>query len=160
MGLVWCSMLSYGLEVGVFESVLVVCVGNVCRSPSAEVMFRHAFGKRSLRVASAGLGAMVGRDIDASAQELLLRAGLNGSGHRARQLDGAMLAEADLVLVMERSHLHHVAAISPQTSGKTFLLGKWQEERGIPDPYRQPLHVFEHVHQLMAEGVEAWSRHI
>lgn len=143
-----------------FESVLFVCVGNICRSPSAEVMLRHASGNRNLRVASAGLGAMVGHEINPMAQKLLLRAGLDGVGHRARQLDSVMLAKADLVLVMERSHLHHVAAIAPQASGKTFLLGKWQAERDIPDPYRQSPQVFEYVYQLMAEGVEAWSHHI
>lgn len=144
----------------VFESVLFVCVGNICRSPSAEVMLRSALGSRRLRIASAGLGAIVGHRIDASAQELLLRAGLDGAGHRARQVDAAMLTETDLVLVMERSHLHRVAAIAPQASGKTFLLGKWQADRSIPDPYRQSRQMFEYVHQMMAEGVEAWSRHL
>lgn len=143
-----------------FKSVLFVCVGNICRSPSAEVMLKYVLRSSNLRVASAGLTAMVGCPIDPVAQELLLRAGLDGAGHCARQVDVAMLTEADLILVMERSHQYQVAAIAPQASGKTFLLGKWQEDRSIPDPYRQSRKMFECVHQMMAEGVEAWSHHL
>jgi len=146
--------------VTVFDSVLFVCVGNVCRSPCAEAMLRHALAGREVQIASAGLGASAGRGIDSTTQQLLLKAGLDGTDHRARQVDVAMLSRAALILVMERRHLHQVAAIAPQASGKTFLLGKWQMEREIPDPHRQPYRVFEQVHQWIAEGVEGWLPHL
>jgi len=144
----------------VFKNVLFVCVGNICRSPSAEVMLRQAVAGKGIQISSAGLGALVGHGIDATAQELLVEQGMDGLAHRARQIDDAILGAADLVLTMERKHVRRIAEIAPQASGKTFLLGKWQQEREIPDPYRQQRPAFEHVYKLMAEGVESWVRHL
>lgn len=144
----------------VFKNVLFVCVGNICRSPSAEVMLRQAVAGKGIQVSSAGLGALVGHGIDATAQELLVEQGMDGLAHRARQIDDAILGAADLVLTMERKHVRRIAEIAPQASGKTFLLGKWQQDREIPDPYRQQRPAFEHVYKLMAEGVESWARHL
>lgn len=143
-----------------FKNVLFVCVGNICRSPSAEVMLREAVAGKGIKVSSAGLGALVGHGIDITAQELLVEQGMDGLAHRARQIDDAILGVADLVLTMERKHVRRIAEIAPQASGKTFLLGKWQQDREIPDPYRQQRPAFEHVYKLMAEGVESWARHL
>ncbi|MCD9086644.1 low molecular weight phosphotyrosine protein phosphatase [Stenotrophomonas sp. SY1] len=123
-------------------------------------MFRHALHGKHVQVASAGLAAVVGRSMDTNAQSLLSKSGLDGSDHRARQLDARMLHGAELVLVMERVHLHHLARVAPQASGKAFLLGKWQGDREIPDPHRQPPHVFEDVHRMMCEGVQGWLSHL
>lgn len=143
-----------------FKSVLFICVGNICRSPSAEVMLRDTVAGKGIQVSSAGLGALVGHGLDPTASQLLMEHGLNGGLHQARQVDDAILAAADLVLVMERKHVRRIAEIAPQASGKTFLLGKWQQDREIPDPYRQQRPAFEHVYKLMAEGVESWARHL
>ncbi|SFS02425.1 protein-tyrosine phosphatase [Stenotrophomonas maltophilia] len=143
-----------------FNNVLFVCVGNICRSPSAEVMLRHAVQGRGIQVSSAGLGALVGHGIDATAQALLVEQGMDGMAHRARQIDDAILGAADLVLAMERKHIHRITEIAPQASGKTFLLGKWQQDREIPDPYRQQRPAFEHVYKLMSEGIESWVRYL
>ncbi len=121
---------------------------------------RHALQDRDVEVSSAGLGALVGRPIDPTAQELLAEHGLDASRHRARQVDADILARADLVLVMERKHLKAISEQAPEASGKTFLLGKWQSDREISDPYRQQRRAFEHVYRLMAEGVESWQRHL
>lgn len=123
-------------------------------------MMRDAVEGRGIQVASAGLGALVDHGIDATAQELLLERGLSGEGHRARQVNSSILSAADLVLTMELKHVRRIAEIAPHVSGKTFLLGKWQQEREIPDPYRQQRPAFEHVYKLMAEGIESWSRHL
>lgn len=123
-------------------------------------MLRQAVAGKDIHVSSAGLGALVDHGIDATAQELLLERGLDGAAHRARQINGAILGSADLVLTMERKHVRRIAEIAPEASGKTFLLGKWQQDREIPDPYRQQRPAFEHVYKLMAEGVESWSRHL
>lgn len=106
-----------------FKNVLFVCVGNICRSPSAEVMLRLAVEGKGIQVSSAGLGALVGHGIDATAQELLAEQGMDGLSHRARQIDDAILGAADLVLTMERKHVRRIAEIAPQASGKIFLLG-------------------------------------
>jgi len=144
----------------VFKNILVVCVGNICRSPSAEVMLREAVQGKGITVSSAGLGALVNHGVDATAQALLVEHGLDGSSHRARQIDRGILAASDLVLVMERKHVHRIIEIAPEASGKTFLLGKWQSDREIPDPYRQQRAAFEHVYALMDEGVKSWVRYL
>jgi len=144
----------------VFKNILFVCVGNICRSPSAEFMLRKVVEGRGIHVSSAGLGALVDHGIDATAQALLLEHGLDGTGHRGRQITRGILSEADLVLTMERKHVRRITEIAPEASGKTFLLGKWQNEREIADPYRQQRAAFEHVYTLMDEGVASWSRHL
>jgi len=144
----------------VFNHILFVCIGNICRSPSAEVMMRNALQGRNIDVSSAGLGALVDHGVDATAQQLLIEHGLDGSQHRARQATPQVLSSADLILVMEKKHLRRISEIAPEALGKAFLLGKWQEEAEIPDPYRQQRPAFEHVYRLMAEGVDAWKRYI
>lgn len=143
-----------------FKNILFVCVGNICRSPSAEVMLREMVAGKGITVSSAGLGALVDHGIDPLAQELLLEHRLDGSAHRGRQISSAILAQSDLVLTMERKHVRRITEIAPEASGKTFLLGKWQQDREIPDPYRQQRPAFEHVYALMAEGVQSWGRHL
>lgn len=143
-----------------FKNILFVCIGNICRSPTAEVLMRKAVEGRDIQVASAGLSALVGHGIDPTAQALLLEHGLDGSAHRARQADAAILGAADLILTMERKHLALIAQRAPQVSGKAFLLGKWQGDREISDPYRQQRPAFEHVYRLMDEGVASWLRYL
>lgn len=121
---------------------------------------RNALEGRGIQVSSAGLGALVDHGIDATAQELLVEHSLDGSAHRARQVTSPILAAADLVLVMEKKHLRRISDIAPEASGKSFLLGKWNNEFEIPDPYRQQRPAFEHVYRLMAQGVESWSRRL
>jgi len=144
----------------VFERVLIVCVGNICRSPTAEFLFREKLKHRGIHVSSAGLKALVGRPMDQNAMQILQENGIDAAGHRARQLDPAMLREADLVLAMERDHLAAVSRISPQSSGKLFLLDKWHDADDVPDPFRQSRQVFEHVHAMIERGVESWLRYL
>lgn len=143
-----------------FSSILVVCLGNVCRSPVAEFLFRRELDGRDIRVGSAGLGAMVGRPMDEEAAALLREDGIDASGHRARQLRPSMLREADLVLTMERRQLASVARLAPEASGKVFLFDKWHAGGDVPDPYRCPRRVFEQVHASIERGVGRWLRHV
>jgi protein-tyrosine phosphatase len=140
----------------VFKRILIVCVGNICRSPAAEYLFRHHLARRGIEFSSAGLGALVGCSMDDTALQLLQEQGVDGTAHRARQLAPAMLHEADLVLVMEKSHATAVARLAPEASGKVFLLDKWLRARNIPDPYQQQRPAFEHVHMMIDQGVRSW----
>jgi protein-tyrosine phosphatase len=144
----------------VFERILVVCVGNICRSPTVEYLLRHRLGDRRTSVSSAGLGALEGQPIDPLAGELLAEHGIDASAHRARQLDDRDLTAADLILVMQRAHLATLAKRSPYAVGRTFLLGKWQDDREVPDPYHQQRPAFEHVYRLIDEGVDGWLRRL
>lgn len=144
-----------------FRKLLFVCVGNICRSPTAEILMRHRLqGRDGVEVASAGLQALVGRPIDATAAELLREGGHDPGGHQARQASPSVLAAADLILVMEQSHQARIVREVPQVSGKVFLLGKWNGQREIPDPYRQQRVAFEHVYGLIGECVDGWAPYI
>lgn len=144
----------------VFKRILTVCIGNICRSPTAEYLFRQRLASRDIQLSSAGLGALVDRPMDATAMQLLAEHDIDGATHRARQLTPVMLREADLILGMEKSHVATMIRLAPEASGKIFLLDKWLEERDIPDPYRQQRIAFEHVYSMIAQGIDSWLRYL
>jgi len=139
-----------------FNNILIICVGNVCRSPVAEALLTHNLQGTNRAISSAGIGALVGNPIDKTAHEVLMENGLEHLTHRARQVDSDMLHRADLVLAMEQSHIQHLRQVAPEVHGKTFLMGKWLDDMEIPDPYRQSKPAFEHVHSLLTQSVESW----
>lgn len=144
----------------VFNRILIVCVGNVCRSPIAEFLLRDRLAGRSVQVTSAGFGALVGHPADRHAAALLHERGIDASTHRARQVEPAMLRDADLVLAMERRHVHTAARLAPEASGKLFLLRRWLDAGDVPDPYLQSRQTFEHVYTLIERGVASWLRYL
>src|SRR5690606_41561841 len=83
-----------------FDKILVVCHGNVCRSPLAEAMLRQALPH--CRVESAALKALVGHPADASTQEVAQPSGLVLTVHSGRQVNSVMLNDSDLILVMSQ----------------------------------------------------------
>lgn len=138
-----------------FQRILVVCTGNICRSPVAAAMLRARLPGR--KVSSAGLGALVGHGVEPSAARLAEAEGLMMAEHRARQLTPELLAEADLVLVMSEGQRRAVAELAPAALGKTLLLGHWLPgAREISDPYRQSEEMFALVHQRLRDAVDAW----
>src|SRR5690606_5216824 len=141
---------------GMFKSILVVCVGNICRSPTGEALLKGKLDGRGIEVSSAGLGALVGKPVDSTAAEVMAAAGYSLPDHQARQLTPDMLRAADLVLAMEHKHLESIHSMAPEARGKTFLFGKWSNNREVPDPYRQQLPAFEHVFRLLDEAATAW----
>lgn len=139
-----------------FNRILVVCAGNICRSPVAEAMLRQALPGRQL--SSAGLGALVGHGVEPTARALAEADGLDVANHQARQLTAEMLGDADLVLVMSPGQRRAVGELAPQALGKTMLLGKWlPDEPEIPDPYRKSREVFEHVHRMLGRATDSWA---
>jgi protein-tyrosine phosphatase len=150
------------MPVSPYKNILVVCQGNICRSPVAEAMLRRQFPDK--QVQSAGITAMSGHDADAVAAELASADGLDLSAHQARQLTQEHLQWADLVLVMSHNQRAQIGQKEPGAMGKTLLLGHWLKTVGgagqgqdIPDPYKKSRDVFEHVHRLMAQAVAAWA---
>lgn len=142
------------------KRILMVCVGNVCRSPTAEVILRSLCRDGSIVVESAGLGALAGRPIDPLADAVLAEHGLSGAGHVARQVTPALIDTADLILVMEAPQLGAIRALAPCATDRTFLLGKWHGEIDIPDPYRQRLAVFRDVYWMIDKAVNSWRMHM
>ncbi|MBW3138230.1 low molecular weight phosphotyrosine protein phosphatase [Ferrimonas balearica] len=139
-----------------FDNILVVCVGNICRSPTAEAMLKARYPDKTVH--SAGVGALVGKPVDSKAAALLEKASLPYQDHKARQLTAELAQQADLILVMEPGHIGAVTEIAPFARGKTFLLGKWVQDTAIPDPYRQSEEAFVHVFELMQQACRGWEK--
>jgi protein-tyrosine phosphatase len=103
--------------------LLVVCTGNVCRSPAAELLLRAGLGAGAdVVVGSAGLGALVGQPIEAPMARLLERRGVDPSAFAARQLTDADTRQADVVLTMTSGQRAAVVAHVPSAVRRTFLL--------------------------------------
>jgi len=142
------------------DRVLIVCVGNICRSPMAESALRHRLAGEAIVVESAGLAALVGNPIDPLAESVLVEHGLSAKHHVARQVDASLIGAADVVLAMDRRHVSAILALAPHARGKTFLLGRWQGDIEIADPYGQPRDVFEQTYRMIDEAVGSWRMHI
>ncbi|PJI51001.1 MAG: phosphotyrosine protein phosphatase [Pseudomonas sp.] len=140
-----------------FNRILIVCIGNICRSPIAEHLLRESLQGSDIAVASAGLSALVGHPIESTALAILRRHGYHPHPHSARQLTPELVHEANLVLVMEESQIQSVIRLAPEARGKTFLLGKWQTDQEIPDPYRQGPEAFERAYALIESTVAPWT---
>lgn len=139
-----------------FDKILVVCVGNICRSPSGEFLLKKILPKKT--IASAGVGALVGKAADKLACEVALENDLSLAGHQAQQLTSALCREYDLILVMEQGHIGAVTSIAPEARGKTMLLSHWTGKNDIPDPYRQSKEAFDHAYKLINQSCEAWAK--
>lgn len=120
----------------VINSLLVVCTGNICRSPMAAALFkeRHHAHEPVLEVGSAGVAALLGRAPAEPVLALMQARGLDVSGHRARQLTGELGRHHDLLLVMERAQQRYIERTWPLLRGRVRRLGEFRGE-DIADPY-------------------------
>lgn len=143
-----------------FKKILIVCIGNICRSPTAEHLLGAALVPHGIQVSSAGLAAMRDHPLEPTAGQLLLEHGYVPQAHKARQLDACAVSEADLILVMEQRHIDGVLKLAPEARGKVFLLGKWQHDREISDPYRQGKPAFVQAYALIEQAAQAWAQRL
>ena len=146
-------------------AILVVCTGNICRSPTGEGVLRHLAGKRGLAdrvtVRSAGTHDYhVGESPDARSMKHASRRGYDLSAQRAMQVAREHFHEYDYILAMDRGHLRQLKAIAPQ--GAKARLGmfldasaRWKGE-DVPDPYYGGVEGFEQVLDMVEEAAERW----
>lgn len=139
-----------------FDKILVVCVGNICRSPTGEYLLKSLLPNKT--IASAGVGALVGKPADKTALLVANEHGVNMENHIAQQLTSELCREYDLILVMEQGHINAVTNIAPEARGKTMLLSQWLDKQDIPDPYRQSKEAFDFAYGLIESSIEAWSK--
>jgi protein-tyrosine phosphatase len=149
-----------------FRNVLIVCHANVCRSPTAERLFRAHFDKRAdkdspyaIDFQSAGLHAERGASIDPVMSRLLNERDVDASGHYARRLDSGMARAADLILVPERKQITAVERLDPVTRGKVHLLGKWEDSE-VADPYGSHEIAYRESFGLIERLVLGWLNKI
>ncbi|HEN5330527.1 protein tyrosine phosphatase [Klebsiella quasipneumoniae] len=141
-----------------FNSILIVCTGNICRSPIGERLFHYYLDSK--KIDSAGVGALVGHAADEMASKVAKMHGLSLDGHYGKQFDSDLARQYDLILVMEKHHIEKVSSISPEARGKTFLLGHWLNKQEIPDPYKQSQEAFEYVYDLINQSCLSWVKKI
>ena len=141
-----------------FNRILVVCTGNICRSPIAEGLLKAALPR--LHVASAGTAAVVNASADPHSESVCQEHGVDVSTHRARQITTAMLQEYDLVLALDAGHVSWLNSRYPQFRGKVHKLGKWKGDQDVPDPYQHPREAFEQCYLQIDALVKEWVKRI
>ncbi|GGC73632.1 low molecular weight protein-tyrosine-phosphatase [Marinobacter halophilus] len=141
-------------------SVLFVCLGNICRSPTAEGVFQQLASQQgiadNLRIDSCGTGNWhIGKAPDARSTEAAGRRGIDISGLRARQINVDDLDRFDYVLVMDRENLADVRDLWHQNGGtepRLFLEFGDSGQAEVPDPYYGGEDGFERVLDLIHDA--------
>jgi protein-tyrosine phosphatase len=152
--------------------ICMVCLGNICRSPTAEVVLREELRQAGLDgkvvVDSAGLGDWHLREpMHPSTRAELSKHGLDGSGHRARQIERSWLPGYDLLLAMDQRNL---AGLQRLAGGHDDLQGRIQLMRSfdpgsepgaeVPDPYEGRPDDFVRVYDLVAAAARGLARQL
>lgn len=147
--------------------VLMVCTGNICRSPIAAGMLRHHLPddlKGRIEVASAGTHALHGNQAETHAMYAMDQIGIDISRHRARQITKEMARGADLILTMEAAHARRVKSLLGWRQNKPRMISEFNSRSSnhdIDDPYGGILSDYETCIQTLKpciEGLIPWLR--
>jgi len=143
---------------------LVVCSGNICRSPMAAEYLRHRAARSGLEhlvVDSAGTLGIEGAPASAEAIRTLRECGLDLSGHRSKGVTAAALRSSDVVLLMSEEHLEYLAEVHPDIGGTRWLLRAFEHgahpEEGAPDladPIGQEIEVYREQFGVIRKCVD------
>ena len=137
-----------------FNNILVVCVGNICRSPMAEALLQQQHP--NLLVVSAGIQALVGESADEKAITVMDAINIDIRAHRAQQLTSHLLQAYDLILCMSYEQEKWIKQQWPYQRGKVFRLGHWLNTN-IADPYTKSIDVFYDTRDLINQAVISWQ---
>ncbi|MBM3328091.1 MAG: threonylcarbamoyl-AMP synthase [Calditrichaeota bacterium] len=141
-------------------NILLLCSGNICRSPIAEVLLRHILDKRNLigfEVSSAGLDAM---PEDGATPEMAAVAsswGLALSHHRARRATIELLESMDLILAATPRHRERIIMFSSKIGERVRLMGESIGIEVIPDPYQSGSETYLECAMLLREAMTGWA---
>ncbi len=148
--------------------VLFVCMGNICRSPTAEAVFRHYVENAGLsghiQIDSAGTHDYhIGEPPDARTRRAAQQRGYDMSALRGRQVEAADFERFDYVLAMDRANLAILQRLAQQAGGKPHLFleyARHHAEREVPDPYYGGPEGFERVLDMVEDAAEGLLQHI
>lgn len=149
--------------------VVFICMGNICRSPTAEGVFRHVVKQRKLadkiEIDSAGTHAYhIGESPDSRSQSTALIRGVNLSAQRARKAIAEDFERFDYVIAMDRSNYENLKQIGQASElSKLHLFmdftQDWDNEE-VPDPYYGGANGFEEVFDMVQSASEGLLEHI
>ena len=137
------------------SNVLVICHGNICRSPFAEALLESMHARLSVK--SAGLAATGGDPVQPGALRVAREFGIDLSNHQSRRLERIDLEWADLILGMEGRHVMSVKQLLGNTASNVVTVGDFLERSPhlIPDPWGQPDEYFRSVFAQIKAGIKS-----
>jgi tRNA threonylcarbamoyl adenosine modification protein (Sua5/YciO/YrdC/YwlC family) len=149
--------------------LLLVCTGNTCRSPMAEVMARKMIAERmgvtpdkledkGVIVMSAGLSAMLGGRPTAEAVAVMEEMGMDLSAHESQPLTSQLVRHADLILTMTRSHRDAILSQFPDAALRTTLLSR--DQMDVADPIGGPVEFYRRSAEQIKNELEARVREL
>ncbi len=150
--------------------ILFVCLGNICRSPSAQIIFENLLDKNNqldaCTVDSAGTHDFnIGHPPDTRAQAVALRHGLQMNHLRARQVTNHDFDTCDLILAMDHDNLHTLCAMAPAVmANKIQLLTRYASafppNQPIPDPYYGAPSDFDTMYDVLQDACQGLFEHL
>lgn len=151
-------------------SVLFVCMGNICRSPTADAVFRHHVKSARLdhliHIDSAGTHAYhIGEPPDRRSQQAALKRGYSMQGLRARRVTQEDFSRFQYILAMDHHNLEELQQdCPPQYNSRLGLFlqysNQWNTHQEVPDPYYGGSHGFERVLDLVENASQGLLSHI
>ncbi|USD67029.1 low molecular weight phosphotyrosine protein phosphatase [Vibrio sp. SCSIO 43136] len=142
-----------------FNSILIICTANICRSPLAEAIFkRHLpnkqIGSAGTQVSSLGIA---GAKADQGSINVAETKGLDLSSHTSQPLTAELAKGYDLILVMTEQHRQEVMEIAPGSGGRTLFIGQWIGQGHIDDPYKQSDDAFDACYEVLERAAVSWA---
>jgi len=140
--------------------IMMVCAGNMCRSPFAEYYMRHKFEQADVESEcfSRGLLAMPGRKVPDLALQVGLEFGIDMREHNSQTLLAPDVDRSAIIMVMEQGQRQHLSKIRPASIGKIFLLSQPHGGKRIADPMGKDEEHFRKAYKEITLNIDAWAK--
>lgn len=144
-----------------FQSVLVLCIGNICRSPVAEGILKKMSARHQLNliISSAGVHAMVDDPAQPHSIAVAQEHEIDITNHQARQLTADILNQHELVLVTDETVRKIAMQQHPFAAGKIKKIGNFRNKE-IDDPYQKPKQYFDIMYTDLENCLQDWMQKV